>query len=209
MMETQLQSPAQGSPEWMAERLGKFTASNIYRLMGKPGNKTAQTYILERAAEVLTGRPMAEVFGPALDWGKENEPLAKHWYTRRTGNQVQEVGYVPLDEYAGGSPDGLIGKLGLIEIKCPFNTTNHIRFAMMKEQSDLLDIAPEYYYQIQMNLLCTGRKWAHFVSFDPRIDLECGLFIMEVQRDQQAIELMSERIKEATDELNRIISTLK
>ena len=52
----------QGSAEWIQERLGRFTASEIHKLIpsGKGGNKfseTGKTYILEKLVELETGFP--------------------------------------------------------------------------------------------------------------------------------------------------------
>ena len=51
--------------------------------------------------------------------------MAREWYTL-TGNVVQEAYFEPYGAHAGGSPDGLVGELGIIEIKCPFRTVNHL-----------------------------------------------------------------------------------
>ena len=190
----------QGSPEWLKERLGKFTASNIYKLMGIPRSKTetltetAKTYILERVAEKLTGIPV-QIDTAATEWGKDNEPLARKWYAKLTGNQVEETGFHDWGMNAGGSPDGLIihatgAPIGIIEIKCPFNTANHLRHLMIDSVQYFKENHPEYYYQIQMNLMATQTGYADFISFDPRINEECGLFVFRVPRieaDQLAI----------------------
>ena len=67
--------------EWEAKRMGKFTASEIHRLMGNPRKKgevlseTAKSFVIEKAAEILTGQKRA-VWGAALDWGVEHEQEA-------------------------------------------------------------------------------------------------------------------------------------
>ena len=67
--------------EWEAQRIGKFTASEIHKLMGTPRKKgevlseTAKSFVIEKAAEILTGQKRP-VWGAALDWGVEHEQEA-------------------------------------------------------------------------------------------------------------------------------------
>lgn len=196
----------QGSAEWIQERLGRFTASEIHKLIpsGKGGNKfseTGKTYILEKLVELETGFQASEIYGPALDWGTEHEPMAREWYTKLTGNVVQEAYFEPYGAHAGGSPDGLVGELGIIEIKCPFRTVNHFKYRMARTADDL---PPEYFWQIQMNLLCTGRSWCDFVSFDPRVRTkELGIFILRVSAAKAEQELLKSRIADAVLLLNQ------
>ena len=196
----------QGSAEWIQERLGRFTASEIHKLIpsGKGGNvfsETGKTYILERLVELETGFPASEIYGPALDWGTEHEPMAREWYTKLTGNVVQEAYFEPYGTHAGGSPDGLVGELGIIEIKCPFKTVNHFKYRMARKADDL---PAEYFWQIQMNLLCTGRSWCDFVSFDPRVRTkELGIFILRVSAGKSEQELLKSRIADAVLLLNQ------
>lgn len=196
----------QGSAEWIQERLGRFTASEIHKLIpsGKGGNtfsETGKTYILEKLVELETGFPASEIYGPALDWGTEHEPMAREWYTKLTGNVVQEAYFEPYGAHAGGSPDGMVGELGIIEIKCPFRTVNHFKYRMARTADDL---PPEYFWQIQMNMLCTGRKWCDFVSFDPRVRTrELGLFVLRVEAGKAEQELLKTRIADAVLLMNK------
>lgn len=46
----------QHTPEWLAQRKGRFTASEVHKLMGIKGmGKTGETYVLEKVAEELGG----------------------------------------------------------------------------------------------------------------------------------------------------------
>ena len=127
--------------------------------------------------------------------------MAREWYTKLTGNVVQEAYFEPYGTHAGGSPDGLVGELGIIEIKCPFRTVNHFKYRMARTADDL---PPEYFWQIKMNLLCTGRKWCDFVSFDPRVRTkELGIFILRVSAGKSEQELLKSRIADAVLLLNQ------
>ena len=170
----------QRAPQWFKLRLGRFTSSDIFKLMTEPRSKaakeagelsaTAKGYILEKAAEILYNSPAPFVSSAALDWGTENEPLAVDAYKNITGRNVSAVGFVTLGKHTGTSPDGYTDGGGLIEIKCPFNRLNHLQnIVNLKSAEDLKRHSKQYYYQVQHQLYTTGRAWCDFISFDPRL----------------------------------------
>jgi hypothetical protein len=124
----------QRTEEWFAQRLGKFTASRFGDLMTSGRSKadifgqTAISYIMEVAAEKLTGQRV-QIFGAALDHGNEYESVARKQNTNSAQNcEVEELGFCEISDYSGGSPDGkVVGTDKLIEIKCPYNTANHLK----------------------------------------------------------------------------------
>lgn len=196
---------------WDKDRLGKFTASEIYKLMGTPKSKTdiftatAYTYILDKVSEELVGFATVKN-GEALVWGIEQEAQAKKWFSTITGKTIEEVGFIAHDEQSGGSPDGIVDD-GIIEIKCPFNTVNHIKHILDSE--NFRGNFPEYYWQMQMNMLVTKKQKCYFISFDPRIDAESGMFIKQIARNDEDIALMVDKIKEAIEAKKTILSKLK
>jgi hypothetical protein len=53
---------------------------------------------------------------------------------------------------------------------------------------------------MQMQLLCSGREWVDFVSFDPRVVNEAArLHVRRFYRDEPLIEELRTRIAAATD----------
>lgn len=94
----------------------------------------------------------------ATRWGQDNEDKAKAEYEKITGNLVFDAGFFihPHITFLGASPDGLVDRDGLIEIKCPFSK-------VVKPLSE----QPHYYAQIQLQLHVTGRKWCDFFVWTP------------------------------------------
>lgn len=175
----------QRTEEWFAARLGKVTASRIADVMAKTKTgygASRANYMAELICERLTGAPQNAFTSSAMQWGTDNEPLARAAYEAALGDLVEETGFVPHDEImaAGASPDGLVGTDGLVEIKCP-NTATHIDTLLGDE------IPAKYMLQMQWQMACTGRKWCDFVSYDPRMPANMQLFIKRVQRDDTMI----------------------
>ena len=83
------------------ERFGKFTASEIWKLLvgGKAKNdifgETAKTYIKEKAVEILTQRRKESFSSRATDWGNEWEYKAIQEYNR---SNFVEVEYFELSQ---------------------------------------------------------------------------------------------------------------
>lgn len=202
----------QNNAGWEMDRLFHFTSSEVHKLLTKPKSgdgisKTAESYVFVKLAEVLTNgssRDFQQVDTKQMKWGHHWEGEARYLYEKRTGARVDLVGFIEMDEYFGGSPDGLVGDDGGIEIKCPYTSETHARYLMMEEPKDLLNLKPEYYAQIQANMLVTGREWFDFVSFDPRMAQDkTRLFVLRIPRDEGYIERIKEALKAAVDALQK------
>lgn len=204
-----LADASQGSDMWNKIRLGKFTSSEIHRLIHKKGALTEanKKYIFEKVAEILTGEAKTFFENDAMRWGTQQEPIARDLFAEQTGLEITECGFILVDEYYGGSPDGLISDYGLIEIKCPSSAV-HIQNCTIKSQEDLKAISEEYYFQIQSNMIVTERDHAFFISYDPRVT-QMPLFTIMIKRDEEAMTLIKKCIEAGKNELQRILSVLK
>ena len=206
----------QNNEEWRQARAGYVTASKFATVLKQPRSKaakesgelsdSAKSYLYELIGEHLTGEPAPSPRSIATDWGDEHEADAKRAYELTTGYRVTDVGFVKHEfrDFVGGSPDGMIyadvdgNANGLIEAKCPFTTREHVRH--------MLDgVPPDYYTQIQGLLWITDLSWCDFVSFDPRAKAGKSLHIMRVQRDDEYIAMMSERVLRFRDILVKSI----
>lgn len=187
----------QGSEEWEKMRIGRFTSSEIYRIMecgkrpmnavelaARPktgvGSKTTQVpdpskmskggmnYIRQKVWETLTGRGKSQSYAYPLVYGKETEPEAVEYFESVTGLITQSVGFQPWTDHAGGSPDRLIGEKEGLEIKCPWSD-EQIDYLMLTDHWDLKGNYAEYYWQVVSLMLFTGRERWHFCTYDPRM----------------------------------------
>lgn len=223
MSDIKIYDVEQGTNEWLALRLGKFTASKIGLLMSKGRSetfsKTAQSYIFEVAAE----RNIAEwvqgsmdewfertkIFASALQYGTDNEEYARDAYEEKFGFKVSQVGFVERESIKGfgDSPDGIVkSEKGVIELKCPKNPAIHLQFGMLKSADDLKAFKPEYYYQCYAHLLATGAEWCDFSSFD--MYQKQDLYTLRIMPDDDIFKEIKERISLANDEVDRIFEII-
>ena len=205
------------SPAWRKQRLGKFTASEVHKLMGVRGGidtQTAQSYILEKVAEVLTEMPadMGFAGNAATQWGEQHEPDAREYYELAFKCEVQMPGYIAADftDEAGGTPDGLIiGRNKGIEIKCPFNSMNHIRYLMIKNTNQLKIVSQQYYWQIQMYMMLTGLEEWDFISYDPRFTGKYRMFVQTIKRQDEAVQRLADNILRAIEQKYIILQQIE
>ena len=201
-----IQTMEQYTPEWWAARLGNVTASRVADVIAKTKSgysASRENYMAQLICERMTGTVAESYTNAAMQWGTETEPLARAAYESYADVLVDEVGYIahPTIERAGASPDGLIGVFGLLEIKCP-NTATHID-TLISEQ-----VPTKYITQMQWQMSCTGRTWADFVSFDPRLPSGLQIFVKRVEFDAEYVAMLKEEVIKFLTELDAKISKL-
>ena len=170
----------QGTPEWLAERAGKVTASALSNVMMAKTAAGYQNYMAQLICERLTGQPVETFKSAAMEYGTETEPQARAFYEMETGSAVEQCGFInhPILKDSGASPDGLIGDLGLVEIKCP-QPAKHIKNLMGGT------VDKSYLLQMQWQMECTGREWCDFVSFNPTFPPHLQLHISRIDMDAE------------------------
>lgn len=158
----------------------------------------ANTYILEKVHEKITGIAKTTISNYATEWGIQNEPLATVWYGKLTGHKLTPPTLVFHETIEGFSctPDHLVNEDGLIEIKCPANGSNHFKHCFITSDEYFRKNFPEYFWQCVAQMNITGREWCDFVSFDPRVDTTMGFFSYRLHYDiEYATQLENKVIK--------------
>ena len=179
--------------EWHNQRLGKFTASEIYKLMGiKALGLTGQSYAFDKAVEELFGEVESNFVSYDMERGIELEPLAFAKFKELKSFEfidVTECGFFDLGFNAGASPDGLVGEDAILEIKCPKANT----FFKLVATNEIED---KYIYQMQMQMLATKRNKAHFFNYFIFEGVEHWHEII-IEKDEEICEKILKRISEA------------
>jgi len=210
----------QGSDGWIDLRLGRFTASEMYKLLTEPRNKAdkeagklsegAMTYVLKKVSEVMTGMPADQSYAYPLVYGKEMEPSAINAFIQKNGFKYEPAVFVPFGEHAGGSPDGYINDTDGLEIKCPFTSEKQVEYLMLTDQYDLLRMFPEYYWQCMSNLLFTHKEQWHFVTYEPRMKEEKHrLTHLIVKPNNEHFDLICAKLEKAITEKLSLLKTLQ
>lgn len=196
----------QGTAEWLALRVGRVTGSRVADVMAeiKKGEAAARrNYRTELVVESLTGLTAEHYVSKEMEWGMINETFARAAYEVHMDCIVDDVGFAvhPTIERLGASPDGLVGDDGVLEIKCPATST-HLDYLLAGV------VPPDYHAQMLTEMVCTGRKWCDFVSFDPRLPANLQLFVRRFHRDDTRIAEIEKRVQHFLFEVDEIISRL-
>lgn len=227
VVDDKIKESEQHSLGWYRARLGNFTGSNVWKLTKESRSggfsETANSYIYNVAAtrymnplvvnddnlfdEYLN---ITNVETKAMRWGTEQEEYARQLYAKLKGYTVVERGSVAhktIPHFAS-SPDGFIaddgdGKSGCVEIKCP-NQESYMRYRYeVKDNATLKKVKPEYYWQCQSHMMCTGAEWCDFVAYCPW--QQHPIHIVRIYPDEDDMKLLEEKINKA----EQIILTIK
>lgn len=204
-------SLTQGTEEWMQARVGRATASNFKHILAttKKGEPTAArtTYLWQQVIERLTGQPAPVTRTVAMAWGTEQEPAAREAYLAAHMVTVDQVGFLPHPVLATGcSPDGLVTEDGrpdgLIEIKCPFNSANHL-------ETWLHGMPQDHMAQVQGQMWITSRAWCDFISFDSRMPADLQLYVQRIPRNPEFIAMLEAAIIRFLGEVTDTVAALQ
>ena len=223
-------SESQRDLAWFRKRLGKICGSKIGDLM-KSGKKkeqvfgdTALSYIYQVAAERMLNPVFVDddelfadyveqmqITSKAIRWGQEQEDNAKDLLLRKNpGWELAEVSSCRHDTipYFAASPDAIIydrEKMMVAEIKCP-NPNTYVKYATdIKDGETLKAVKPEYYYQMQSEMACTNAESGVFVAYCPW--LTYPIHIVPIERDEETIKAIEERVIKANEIVEEIIKT--
>lgn len=195
----------QRSSDWHQQRYGKFTASEIIKILGVRGlGETGKSYAIDKAIEQLFGEFEENFISYDMQKGIDTEPLAFAKFKEMKSLEFLEVtncGFFENCEHSGASPDGLVSDNAILEIKCPKSSTFFKLVATNEVDS-------KYYAQMQMQMLSTNRNKAYFFNYLIHEGTEYHHEII-VERDEVMIEKIKERLLEVIEIKNEYINKIK
>lgn len=196
----------QRTDEWFMARLGHVTGSRMADVLAKIKNGEASVrsnYKLQLVTERLTNEPIKGFSNSIMQQGIDREPEARELYELEYG-PVQEVGFQhhPTIAWSGISVDGLTEDNGIIEIKCPLETT-HTNTLMRKE------VPSKYIPQIQWGLCVYQREYCDFVSYNPSFPNDLKLYVHRVMRDDDYIKMLEKEVILFNEEVEEILTNLR
>lgn len=151
----------QNDEDWDLLRVGLITSSCLPKVMANYDNafgEPAKKYASDIALGQITGQVAADNYSnDHMQRGHIEEPIAIAEYESRYFTEVTKGGFYAVGD-TGGSPDGRVGKDGLIEVKSAIPSIHHAR---IKRQS----FDPAYKWQCFGNLKISARAWLDFISY--------------------------------------------
>ena len=200
----------QRSEEWRQLKLGKVGASRVADIVARTKSgysASRENYLTELLLERITGFPADRFQSDAMRYGTEMEPLARAAYSFDFDVEVEQIAFAthPSIEMAGASPDGLVGKLGLLEIKVPQPAT-HLDTLLSEK------VPEKYIIQMNWQMCCTEREFCDFVSYNPSFPPAAKMFVKRIPRDDAMIADLEREVRafladldKKLEELNRVM----
>ncbi|CAN1137296.1 hypothetical protein LINPERHAP2_LOCUS9967, partial [Linum perenne] len=186
---TQSSNAPQRSEEWFALRKDKLTTSTFSTALGFwKGNRRFELW-QEKVFPLETDLIIPAASRNAMQWGVKNESSAIDRYKTITGQDVSSLGFAVHSDanldWIGASPDGLLGCVGILEVKCPYNKG--------KPEKGLPWSTMPFYYmpQVQGQLEIMDREWADLYCWTPN-----GSTIFRVPRDPGYWEVICKILEE-------------
>ena len=193
----------QGTPEWFQVRSGWPTASCFDKVQAKgrggEESKTRNGYLYQLADEQIYQDVVEDYTNANMERGKAWEDEARDIYALSTDVLPERVGFVKNHKLrAGCSPDSLIGKKGMLEIKTSFPRlwVPHLIKGTYP---------PEHTPQIQGGLWVTGRQWCDLVIYWPRRQP----YITRIKRDEAYIAELAKAVATFNTELDAIVAAMR
>lgn len=163
----------QNTEQWDDMRVGRITGSALSTAManyGKPFGEPAKKYAVSIAVGQITGKVDSNGYSNEhMARGHEEEPIARMLYEQEYFCEVQNGGFFE-DGDIGCSPDGIISKDGLIEIKSAIPSIHYKRICKASFDS-------AYKWQLIGNMKITGRDWIDFISYCSSFPDEKKLYV--------------------------------
>lgn len=169
------------NPNWFEHRRLRLTASNFHAVCVRKDSTPCDALV----KTLLHPRSFTNA---ATEHGKQHESVAIQLYAAETKRDVQPCGlFVDLEHgFLAASPDGVVGKDRIVEVKCPLTSKGDEpmeaarKFADKKEKDGdpVLQRSHKYFYQVQGQLHVTRRNICDFVVYTTK-----GIHVQEVLRD--------------------------
>ena len=171
---------------WKAVRKVRITASNF----GQVAKATERRDLPKLVYSLMHPRKLDDV--GAVRWGREHEPIAIKKFEEQSGLSVRAAGIFidPRWPYLGASPDGVIDNYTIIEVKCPYASRSRpineitVPYLQRDDQGALkLKTSHSYYYQVQGQLLLSGRLRCLFIVYTGYTEEE--LIVVDIAADAE------------------------
>lgn len=154
----------QGGAKWRYIRAGQINCSPSAVWEGEHKYTTPAQVVRQEVRALVDTRtdldaPDEFKMNAAVRWGRDTESTAVEWYEQHTGSTVEITGSVAHPEYPflRGSPDGLIGLAGGLEVKCPFNTDK--TYSIWDEDKRM------YLWQVRAVMEVFDLEWVDFLCY--------------------------------------------
>ena len=192
----------QGSPEWHELKRGNIGGTRFGAVISGKKNQLVYELLNERLSPWM--EPVDLSFSEDVQFGIDNEPIARELYSKQTGIQFEEVGAI-ISDYSGihhHSPDGITaGRSIVLEIKSTRNGDKHLkRFFEGVDKEHIPQCINAFAVSDEV-------KEVHWISFCPdRFERPIVAFILKREMFKVQIESGRTNITKLEADINKMES---
>lgn len=184
------------STQWREERKKRVTSS----VFGTVCKATDRRDMEALANSICTPK---ELRTPAILHGIKYEPVAVQKFEQSENVQTQPCGlFVSKSHpYLAASPDRIIDSDTLLEVKCPFSSREKnitpvtVPYLVSTNEGMTLDPKHDYYYQVQGQMYCSGRKMCKFLVFTQK-----DMKVLPIKYDETFVSAMIKKLQKFYNE---------
>lgn len=194
----------QGSAEWLMMKLGVISASNADKVVAKRDSLGRATYMASLISQICSCIIPEEMNFKAMEHGKLYEPAARDALSVALGFvEIKELPFMFADESlrVGVSPDGLFNN-SIVEIKCPHNGENFIKFAAFGDNKK------EWRWQAQFQMFAGKAERHIFAQYDPRMVLCKNLSYSETEIDEADQKTLADAVPQFIADMDKALESL-
>ncbi len=203
MSKLEVISCEQRTDDWYRARMGIPTASMFGTVMaqGKSGGESIgrASYMRKLAGEVITETPMESYTNDDMDRGNAIEPELRARYAFEADVEVEQVGFIKNGN-KGCSPDGLIGKDGMVQIK---SAAPHVMIEILMSG----EVPKKHLPQCHGELWVAERAWTDLVIGS--VSNKLPLFCQRLHRDETYIRRIAGAVADFNIELREMVEKIR
>jgi hypothetical protein len=193
-------------------RTGKFSASRISELLAQGTGKTAQSYVLELALQML-GIKKDITTGDMLHGINNQMPAFQQVIKPLYNDAIWFDEYIVIDERCGASPDFMLVDNFVGDIKCPGYIDTYLQ--------QIESMPKKYFLQVQMQMLAAKvdigllcffltkkEEWGDDIWEEYPMPLEDRYKIFEFKTDAESIDMIMGAVDKYEPEKQNLVQKL-
>jgi exodeoxyribonuclease (lambda-induced) len=188
----------QYSEEWFLLRQKRVTSSKATAIAN--AGLGLKTYINSLMADYYSSAKQINFCNEAMRYGLETESQARTIFELEYSTKVKQIGFIAYNDFVGGSPDGLIDKNTIIEIKC---FSDHVYFDYLMTKK----IKSDHLWQCQMNLLISNRSICKYIAYNP--NFEKYIIIQDIYSNPEMHDKLLKGFELAENKIKEIIQKME
>lgn len=189
----------QRSEDWYRVRMGIPTASMFGTVMAGGEGKTRYAYMRKLAGETITQVPMESYTNEDMERGNEIEPELRARFAFEHDHEIAAVGFIKNGN-KGCSPDGLIGKKGMVQFK---SAAAHVMIEILLAG----EVPKKHLPQLQGEMWVAEREWTYLVIGS--VSKRLPLFVRRVARDEAYIKRITAEVATFNVELREMVKRIE